>query len=83
MIYFQECQLCGYPIPFDPAFDVATVESGKTVEHRDGMAIKTCGTAQEMAAHIEQSHQDIISEDGSELLVPLDELFVVKTATNS
>ena len=47
------------------------------------MAIKTCGTAQEMAAHIEQSHQDIISEDGSELLVPLNELFIVKTATNS
>ena len=58
MTFYYECQLCGYPIPFDPEFDATTITSKKHVVQRDGMSIPTCTTVEEIAIHIEDQHPD-------------------------
>jgi hypothetical protein len=47
-IFYHECQICGYPVPFDPAFEVKAVKSGKVVVE----GVKTSATVIEMGEHM-------------------------------
>jgi len=75
-IFYHECQLCGYPIPFDPAFEVEAARSGKVVVK----GVKTSATFIEMSEHMEQ-HDELWDQDG-ELNWPVEDIWDTKEAIN-
>jgi hypothetical protein len=78
MICYYECGLCGYPIPFDPNFDLEAIKSGKVTVERGGVEVRTCDTARQIAEHLEKMHPETFTHNA--LLVPLDELLILREA---
>jgi len=53
--FYYECQICGYPIPFDPQFDIDQIDSESYIVDRDG-GITTCASVEQCCTHLEDFH---------------------------
>jgi hypothetical protein len=78
---WQECTLCGYLIPFDPAFELEAIHSSKKVITIDGETVTVTDVILEMGCHLEE-HDELWGED-NELDRPLNEIFRTREVENN
>ena len=83
MTLYYECQLCGHCVPFDPAFDVAQIESGSYIVERDAELIPSTATVDQIATHIEEEHNPILDyqDDPDYVAFLFTKIFQVKEAS--
>lgn len=61
--FMHECTLCGYVIPFEPFFEIETIQSGAyPVLTADNQVVNSSAVAYELAEHL-LSHEEIWDGD--------------------